>query len=147
MPQTFSNMLTHVIYSTKDRVPLITPDIKPRLYAYIGGIARELESTLLAAGGIEDHVHLLIKYPPKLAVSDLVGKIKSNSSGWAHREFGDFAWQNGFTSFSVSESVVPDVRAYLAGQEEHHRKVSFQDEVRTFLRLHGIDFDERYMWD
>lgn len=143
MPQTFSNLLAHVIYSTKDRQPLITPEIKPRLYAYIGGITRELEGTLIDIGGVEDHVHLLLKCPPKLAVSELVGKIKSNSSGWAHREFGGFAWQNGSASFSVSESAVPDVRAYLAGQEEHHGKVSFKDEVRTFLRVHGIAFAER----
>lgn len=147
MPQTFSNLLVHVVYSTKDRAPLITADKRPRLYAYIGGIVRELDSTLIDIGGVEDHVHLLIHYPPKIAISELVGKIKANSSKWANEEFGGFAWQGGYAAFSVSESGKRALRAYIASQEEHHRRVSFQDEVRAFLRKHGLECDERYMWN
>ncbi len=148
MAQTYSNLLTHIIYSTKGRVPMISAEFSPRLYSYIGGIAREMGAVLLEAGGVEDHVHLLVRYPPRIAVADLVRVVKTNSSGWAGEVFDPaFAWQGGCAAFSVSESGVEEVRGYILRQEEHHRTVSFKDEVRAFLRKQGIDFDERYFWE
>jgi putative transposase len=147
MGHTYSNLLVHIIYSTKDRAPFITPDLKPRLYSYIGGIVRNLDGVLVEIGGIEDHVHLFVRFPPKLAIAELVGKVKSNSSKWAKREVPDFAWQAGYAPFSVSESAAADVQRYILNQEEHHRTMSFQDELRAFLRRNGIEFDERHIWN
>lgn len=148
MGSTYSNLLAHIVFSTKHREPLITAAIKPRLYAYIGGICRELDSTLLAAGGIEDHIHLLVRYPPRMAASDLLRVVKSNSSGWVHDEFKQpFGWQTGYGIFSIGENLVGATTDYIASQEEHHRTVTFQDEFRAFLQRHNIPYDERYIWD
>lgn len=150
MAHTFSSLLTHVIFSTKDRVPFIDAELKPRLFAYMGGIVRELDSTALAINGPADHVHLLISTPPALALADLMRVVKTNSSRWAHQEFparSAFAWQTGYGAFSVSRSNVDAVREYIADQEEHHRRVTFQEEFIAFLKRHGIAYDERYIWE
>ena len=149
MSQTFSNLLTHVIFSTKDRVPAITTDLKPGLHAYMGGIVRRLEGKALAINGTADHIHRLLSLPPTLAVSDALRVIKTNSSRWVHDRRGNgggFAWQAGYGAFSVSQSNQEDVIRYIARQEEHHHKMTFQEELLAFLKKNGIAYDERYIW-
>jgi REP element-mobilizing transposase RayT len=149
MAHTFTNLLTHVIFSTKDRLPLITPEIKPRLHAYIGGIVRSVDGIALAIDGPADHVHLLIKTPASAALADVIRTVKANSSRWVHETFprADFAWQTGYGAFSVSFSNVEQVRAYIANQEEHHKTISFQEEFVAFLKRHSIEYDEHYIWE
>ncbi len=150
MAHSFANLLTHVIFSTKDRQPLIDAELKPRLFAYLGGIVHELGGVALLINGPADHVHALVKLPHTLAVADAMRVIKTNSSRWVHETWPArraFAWQAGYGAFSVSPSHVEAVRAYIAGQEEHHRRVTFQEEFVEFLRRHGIEYDERYIWE
>ncbi len=150
MPQSFAAMYCHIIYSTKHREPMITADIQPRLFEYFGGILRNKSSRLIAAGGMPDHVHLLVSLGKELSVSAAVRFLKANSSKWIHETFPThpaFAWQTGYGAFSVSQSSLDHVRRYIAGQAEHHRKRTFQDELRTFLKRHEIENDDRYVWD
>ena len=150
MAHTFTNLLTHVIFSTKDRAPYLEPDVKNRLFAYMGGIVRELDARALLINGPADHVHILASLPGKLAPAELIGKVKANSSGWIHKEFPRrraFAWQVGYAAFSVSRSQRQTVLDYIANQEEHHRHETFQEEFRRLLRKYGIEWDERYVWD
>ncbi len=149
MAHSFTNLLTHIIFSTKDRVPSIDAELKPPLLAYMGGIIREMHGTALSINVIADHVHLLIRLPPTLSLSDGMRILKTNSSLWVHKKYSShakFGWQAGFGAFSVSQSNVQAVSQYIAHQEEHHRKVSFQEEFLTFLKKHGIEYDERYIW-
>jgi putative transposase len=148
MSRTFTNLLTHLIFSTKDRKPLIFPDAKPELFAYLGGLTRELKGRAYGINGTTDHVHMLVNLPPTVSISDALRFIKSNSSGWMHDKWprNPFAWQPGYGAFSVSKSNVPEVFKYIANQESHHRKRTFQEEFVDFLRRHEIDFDERYIW-
>ena len=150
MPHTYANLLTHVIFSTKARYPFLDSELKPRVLPHLGGIAEELKVRPLAINGPADHAHLLLAVPASLAVADLMRILKTNSSRWVHEQWASrstFAWQEGHGAFSVSESMKEDVRAYIAGQEEHHCKISFQDEFIAFLKRHGIEYDERYIWD
>jgi REP element-mobilizing transposase RayT len=149
MPQSFSSLNCHIIFSTKHRQPQITAELQPRLFEYIGGILRNNASALIAAGGVPDHVHRLVSLGRTIAVADAVRLIKANSSGWIHDEMGfpDFQWQNGYGAFAVSYSNIDQVKSYLAAQEEHHRRQSFQDEFREFLKRHDLEWDERYVWD
>ncbi len=150
MPQSFGALYFHLIFSTKNRAPLITPDLQPRLYAYIGGILSSRKCSLLAAGGIPDHVHLLASLTRESCIADTLRDIKSLSTGWIHNEFPlsqDFAWQSGYAAFSVSYSSLDTVRSYLAAQAEHHRAKSFQEEYLDFLKRHHMEYDERYIWD
>lgn len=150
MGNTYTSLLTHVTFSTKQRQPLITPDLEARLLPYLGGICRQLGGTLLVSNSVADHVHLLVALPPTIGISEAVGKLKGSSSKWIHDAFPEcrsFAWQRGFGAFSVSRSNVPAVARYIEGQKEHHRKVTFQEELVLLLRRHGIDFDDRYLWD
>jgi len=150
MAHTFTNLLTHVIFSTKDRAPYLEPDVKNRLFAYMGGIVRELDARALLINGPADHVHILASLPAKLAPAELIGKVKANSSGWIHKEFPRrraFAWQVGYAAFSVSHSQRQTVLDYIANQEEHHRKVSFKEELIAFLKKHQIEYEERYLWE
>jgi len=149
MSGTFTNLLYHVIFSTKDRVPVLEPALRPELYAYMGGIIRGEKGSLITAGGVFDHVHLLAKFPPALSVSEMLRHIKANSSAWvndARRVTGQFAWQAGYGAFSVSESAVGSVAVYIEGQVEHHRVRTFQEEFIVFLERHGVAYDERYIW-
>jgi putative transposase len=144
----YTNLLYHIIFSTKDRRPLITPDCEVRLYDYIGGTIRALGGISLELNGAEDHVHLLAKLRPDRALSDVLRKLKANASGWMHRVFPrvqDFTWQRGYAAFTVSQSNVREVRAYIARQKQHHRKTSFRDEFIQFLIANEIEFDERYI--
>ena len=147
---TFTNLLFHVIYSTKHRKPTIQDEWRDDLYGYIGGIIRDEKGTLLKAGGVSDYVHLLAKFSPTIAVSDMLRLIKSNSSKWVN-ERNDVTvrleWQSGYAAFSVSESQVQRVRDYIGHQEEHHRTRSFKNEFLELLRKHGVEFDERYVFD
>ena len=127
MSQSFTNLLYHLIFSTKDRRPIITLDYQPRLYDYIGGIIREVGGTSLGINGIEDHVHVVTKLRPDKALSDVLRVLKCNASGWMHDLFpslAEFSWQRGYAAFTVSQTNVEDVRRYVAGQKEHHEKIS-----------------------
>jgi putative transposase len=148
MSRTFTNLLTHLVFSTKDREPMIVPELKPELYAYLGGLARELKGKSYGLNGTSDHVHLLISLPPVVSISDALRFIKSNSSGWVHDKWPrrSFAWQLGYGAFSVSKSNVPEVLSYIRNQETHHRKVTFKEEFVDFLVKHEIEYDERYIW-
>ncbi len=148
MPQTFTRLLFHVVFSTKHRAPRILDAWRDDLHGYIGGIVRNRRGDLLTAGGIEDHVHLLIRWPTTVSVADMLRDIKTNSSLWRH-ELGDeeFAWQTGYGCFSVSPSERDAVSNYIARQREHHAKQSFQDEFRDLLRTHELEPDEEHMWD
>ena len=148
MSQSFTNLLYHIIFSTKDRRPIITIDQQPRLYDYIGGIVREMGGISLGVNGMDDHVHLLAKLRPDLALSDVLRELKSNATGWMHDVFprlSDFSWQRGYAAFTVSQSHLQQVQRYVARQKEHHRKVSFRDEFIRFLKVNNIEFDERFI--
>jgi putative transposase len=149
MPQSFAHIGLHVIFSTKNRLRLIAPEWEDRLYGVIGGTLRTTKSMLLAAGGVQDHVHLYVSLARELSVSDAVRNIKTDSSKWIHNEIGlqDFQWQRGYSVFSVSVSQGDKLRGYFGRQKEHHRRRTYQDEVRAFLRSHGIEPDEEHMWD
>ena len=150
MGHTYTNLLTHMIFSTKERRPLLNAALKERLFPYMGGIIRNLKGTALSINGPADHVHILMALPPTVAVATAASKIKSNSTGWVHDEFKAcpaFKWQIGYGGFSVSESNVEKVMKYIADQEEHHRKTTFKEEFAAFLKKHKIKYDERYIWD
>ncbi|MDX2029130.1 MAG: IS200/IS605 family transposase [Blastocatellia bacterium] len=148
MSSSYLNLLYHIIFSTKDRAPVITTEYQPRLYDYIGGTIRGRGGISLGIGGAADHVHVLAKLRPDQALSEVLRDLKANSSGWMHDVFPamrDFTWQRGYGAFTVSQSNVSQVREYIARQEEHHRQVTFRDEFITFLRMNEIEFDERFL--
>lgn len=150
MAHSFANLLIHLIFSTKGRLPQIDQDLKPQLTAYMGGIIRELHGIALLIDGTRDHVHLLVRLPPTIALANVLRVLKANSSRWVHERWparADFAWQTGYGAFSVSQSNATAVLRYIANQEQHHRQVSFQQEMQTYLRRHGIPYDERYLWE
>jgi REP element-mobilizing transposase RayT len=147
---TYTNLLYHIVFSTKNRAPLITKTLQTDLHAYLGGIVREHEGIALSIGGMPDHVHILAKLKPKLAVSDVVRDVKAGSSKWIYetsRIRRKFGWQNGFSAFSVSFSQVPRVRRYIETQEEHHHGTDFKVELLTMLRKNHVEFDEATLWD
>jgi REP element-mobilizing transposase RayT len=149
MPKSYTNLLYHIIFSTRDRRPIITPHRRTRLYDYVGGIIREVGGISLAIGGIADHLHLLAKLRADRALSDTLRDLKANSTGWMHDVFpdaGDFYWQKGYGAFTVSTSHVPAVSAYINDQERHHQNRSFRDEFVEILRVNGVEYDERYLW-
>jgi REP element-mobilizing transposase RayT len=147
MSHTYTNLLTHVIFSTKEREPLISAALHDDLLAYLGGIVRELGGTLRAANARPDHVHLLCSLPPTVATADALRVVKTNSSRWVHRSrhCPGFDWQTGYGAFSVSQSLAPAVVLYIHDQEKHHRRVTLEESV-AFLRKNGIAYDERYIW-
>jgi putative transposase len=149
MPQSFASLHCHIVFCTKNRQPNIDAELHPRLFEYVGGILRNNSSSLIAAGGMPDHVHLLVSLGRTLAVADVVRLIKTNSSSWFHDEiqFPEFRWQTGYGAFAVSYSNIEAVKEYIANQPEHHRARSFQDEFREILSRHGLEWDERYVWD
>lgn len=148
MSQSYTNLLYHIIFSTKDRRPLITDEHEARLYDYIGGTLRNLGGISLELNGTEDHIHLLAKLRPDVAVADVLRDLKANASGWMHDVFPTmkaFSWQRGYGAFTVSHSNVERARRYIADQKLHHEKTSFRDEFIQFLKANQIDFDERYI--
>ena len=150
MPGTYSQILLHAVFSTKHRTPWITRDVQERLYPYIGGIVRGDKGVLYSIGGVEDHVHLYMRWRPDRSVSDRMRDLKANSSKWIHGTFaalGAFAWQEGYAVFSVSRSQEDAVKNYIASQAEHHKKEDFKSELLRLLRAHGVEFEERYVFD
>jgi putative transposase len=152
MAGTYTNLLYHLVFSTKERKELIKKEFQEELYKYIGGIVRGEGGVLLEIGGMPDHVHLLAKLKPTRAVSDILRQIKANSSKWLndeHKRFRirKFAWQEGYAAFSVSESQVWRVKKYIRGQEEHHKRTDFKTELIALLEKHRVEYDERYLWD
>ena|SRR5437868_47139 len=148
MSKSYTNLIYHIVFSTKDRQPLITELAKPRLYEYIGGTIRGLGGISLAINGMEDHAHVLAKLRPDKALSSVLRDLKANSSGWMHDVFpdlADFSWQRGYGAFTVSASQIERVRKYVAEQEIHHAKHTFRDEFIGLLRVNEIDFDEKYL--
>jgi REP element-mobilizing transposase RayT len=146
MPQSLAKILVHTVFSTKERRPFL----REELHRYLGGFLSNLDCQPIVAGGVEDHVHLLCALSRTCEPAEMVKELKRGSSLWLKTkgpELRDFAWQNGYGIFSIGFSQISSVRDYLAGQEEHHRKVSFQDEFRQLLRRYEIEFDERYVWD
>jgi REP element-mobilizing transposase RayT len=148
MATTFANLLYHIVFTTKGRLPLIRDDLKDPLYSYIGGILRGERGILLEIGGMPDHVHLLVKLKTDISVAVMVQKIKGKSSKWINerQDHPDgFEWQAGYGIFSVSESLVGKVQIYIRNQEEHHQKVPFRDELIALLQRNQIPFDEKYL--
>lgn len=149
MPHSYSKTLVHYVFSTKERRKLIRPDIQERLFAYMAGIAKGNEMNCFSVGGVEDHVHILLALPATLSVAKAVQMVKGSSSKWVHETLPDlsaFAWQEGYGAFSIGVSQVERTRAYIAGQAEHHRVRTFQEEFLQFLETHGIEYDPRYIW-
>jgi REP element-mobilizing transposase RayT len=150
MPQSLAQLLVHLVFSTKNREPLLEDSIRNELHAYLGGVITNLEGTLLKAGSVADHVHLLIAHPRTCAPANLVQEIKTGSSKWLKTRstrYATFHWQSGYGIFSISPSHRESIEAYLNEQAEHHRKVSFQEEYRRLLKKYGVEYDERYVWD
>ena len=143
----YTNLLYHVVYGTKGRVPLITSDLKSDLHGYLGGIVRGLNCVPIEINGMAEHVHLLVRIRPTISVSDFLSKLKSSSSLWAKRKTKRrFAWQAKYGAFTVSESQVGRVRQYIRDQEKHHRRISFEQEFEALLSGNRIDFDRRFLW-
>ena len=150
MPGTYTQILVHVVFSTKGREPWIAPHVAERLYPYIGGLIRSEKGMLYDIGGIEDHLHMYLRWRPDACVSDLMRTVKARSSLWLHQTFPELAaaaWQEGYAAFSVSKSQEPVVKRYIAGQAEHHKKEDFKSELLRMLRAHEVEFDERYVFD
>jgi putative transposase len=151
MPQSLAKIILHTVFSTKDRRPLLRDKLlREELFQYIGGILMNHDCQPLVIGGVEDHVHILSTLSRTLTAADMVKEAKRGSSLWLKAkqpDLKDFAWQNGYGIFSTGFSQVGIVKDYIAGQEEHHRKVSFQDEFRGFLKRYDVEYDERYVWD
>jgi putative transposase len=148
MPHTAANILLHFIFSTKARRPLIKPEFRDDLFAYLGGIIREMKGTALIINGANDHVHMLVRARPVQSAAEIARVVKTNSSRWVRgKHSAAFAWQTGYGVFSVSDSNVAAVTKYIARQEEHHKKRSFQEEYVAFLKKNHVEYDPRYIWD
>jgi REP element-mobilizing transposase RayT len=140
----------HCVFSTRERRPLLTPALRARLWPFPGGIARQNKMKALEIGGVEDHVHLLLSLPATISIAKAMQLIKGGSSKWVHETFPEhrlFGWQEKYGAFSVSASQLETLVRYIRGQEEHHRKRTFQDEFLALLRRHRVEFDERHLWD
>ena len=150
MPQSLARLHVHLVFSTKNREPIITDSVRGSLHAYMATVLQNLGCHPVLINSIEDHIHLLFELARTVSVSQAVEDVKKSSSKWIKEqrpEFRAFAWQSGYGVFAVSESNVEAVREYIANQREHHRKKTFQDEYRAFLKRHNVAFDERYVWD
>ena len=147
MPSTHTSLHCHLVFSTKERVPLIVKQWRDRLHAYLGGIVNGLAGVPLAIGGIEDHVHLLVGLKPVHRLDYFLRDLKAKSSAWVHQEIGKraFAWQIGYGAFSVGRGELEAVKRYIRNQEEHHRGVTFLEEYIELLKEHGVEYDERYL--
>lgn len=150
MPQSLASILIHLVFSTKNREPFITPAIESELHPYMAKIFRALKSPSLAIDGTTDHVHMLFALSRVITVAELVEEIKTESSKWIKTkgpEFRNFHWQAGYGAFSIGQSNVAALKRYIHNQKQHHRRVTFQDELRAFFKRYQIPYDERYVWD
>src|SRR5690348_2908126 len=150
MPQSLSNIIVHTIFSTKNREPWLDLNILHRTHTYLAIICRDLGAECLRVGGVADHVHILSTLPRTVSQAQMVEQVKKSSSKWIKTidgRYRGFSWQRGYAAFSVAASDIDSVLQYIDGQQEHHRKRAFQEEYRELLIKHGIQFDERYMWD
>lgn len=150
MPQSLVKNLIHLVFSTKNRAPIIAPATRESLHRYMAGIFENCQSPALLTNSVADHVHTQFSLSKNWALKDVVEELKRSSSKWMKtqgQEFAEFYWQSGYSAFSVSESAVPRVKRYIANQEEHHRRVTFQDEFRELCRRHCVPIDERYVWN
>ena len=150
MPQSLHVLSTHIIYSTKNRSRYLTPAIRPKLFAYMSGILRNLECELPTVNGVDDHVHVLCNLTKKLPLMKVLEILKKDSSKWLKTQPGiapQFGWQNGYGAFSVSPGHREATREYILNQEDHHKQETFQEEFRRIMRKYGVKFDERYVWD
>jgi putative transposase len=149
MSHSYISSLYHCVWSTKERLRMIDAELEMRLWPYLGGIARDNRMKALAIGGVEDHVHLLLSLPSTLNIAKAIQLLKGGSSKWIHDEFATrrtFAWQQGYGAFSIGIAQVDATISYIGSQKEHHRKISFKEEFVSFLKKHGIEYDERYIW-
>ena len=150
MPQSLSKVILHIVFSTKYREPWLDSHVRPRMHAYLATICRDVGAEVVRVGGVGDHVHIVTTLPRTVSQAELVERIKKVSSKWIKtldaRSRG-FFWQRGYGAFSVSPNQIEAVLQYVEAQEEHHRTRTFQEEYRELLRKHGVDFDERYVWD
>lgn len=150
MGQSLVKNYLHIVFSTKNRYPWITPSIEESLYQYLGGICRRFESPAIQIGGYRDHVHILCSLSKNMGLATLIKEVKSNSSKWIKtkgEEYSKFYWQNGYGAFSVYSTQVDPLIRYIINQEIHHQRNSFQQEYIHFLNDHQMEFDERYIWD
>ena len=151
MAQSLSRLWTHLIFSTKDRFPFLRDKVlRGEMHAYLAEMLRVHDCQTLIVGGVEDHAHSLFALSRSHSIASVVKEVKRTSSGWiktTSRKMSKFYWQGGYAAFSVSQSNLADVIRYIENQEEHHKRVPFQDEYRAFLKAYGIEFDERYVWD
>ncbi len=149
MAQTLVSLYVHIVFSTKNRVDMIQTDIEEELWAYIGGILKNNKSKLLASNGTQNHIHLLISLSKNIALSELVGDIKRDSSKWIKtfsEHYQNFQWQDGYGAFSVGHTQIEDVKIYIANQKIHHAETTFEDELRYFLNKYEVEYDENYIW-
>ncbi len=148
MPSTHLSLHYHVVFSTKDRAPVIAAAWRERLHAYLGGVVRNVDGVPEAVGGVADHAHLLLGLRATARLAEVVRDVKAVSSRWVHEQIGDraFAWQEGYGAFTVGAAQRETVRGYIARQEEHHRQRTFQEEYLELLQRSGVEYDERYLW-
>jgi len=150
MPQSLSYLLTHIVFSTKDRTPVLDATVRPALHAYLATVARNVECECFRVGGVADHVHLAVRLSRTITMAQLIEELKTSSSKWLKTQspaLAAFAWQRGYGAFSVGPSDLNALLHYIDTQEEHHKTRTFQDEYRAFLKKYGIEYDERYVWD
>jgi putative transposase len=150
MPQSLSLVVVHIIFSTKDRHPVLDPDTRSRVHAYLSTVARGLGCEAYRVGGVADHVHLAVRLSRTVTIADLVQELKTSSSKWVKAQSPDlpgFSWQRGYACFSVGPSDLEALQLYIDQQEEHHRTRTFQDEFRAFLKKYQVAYDEAYVWD
>jgi REP element-mobilizing transposase RayT len=147
MPTAWTQIHYHIVFGTKLRQPLITDPLAKDLYPFLGGITRDLGCSLVAIGGMPDHVHLLIRSRPDVCVSDLLRHLKGRSSKWANEERTTLYWQKAYGAFSVSKSALEEVEAYILNQAEHHKRLTYKDEFELFLARNGIDFKPEDLWN
>jgi len=151
MPQSLAQIYLHIVFSTKDRRPYLKDvDLQARLHAYLAGTCKNLKSPAVAVGGVQDHVHVLCRLGRQITVADPVRELKCESSKWLKQqspELRGFGWQDGYGACSISPSHVDPLVKYIARQERHHQRVTYQDELRRLLAKYGIEYDERYVWD
>ena len=150
MGQSLVNNYIHIVFSTKHREPLIDTFVEAELHSYLGGVCNQFECQVIKIGGYTDHIHILCMLSKKMALMNLVEKVKSNSSKWIKTKgdaYRTFYWQDGYGAFSVNPTEINRVINYIGNQHEHHSKKTFQDEYRAFLKKYAIEFDERYVWN